>query len=336
MQRWSRSLTERDWAVRVVSPGDEPIDGVETIILPRRGFLSYLTQANAAARHVRSFNPDIVHVHYAGGPGLWGLRSGIHPLVVSVWGADVIDLPTRFWSRLLVKRVLSKADWITATSDMLHRASVSLCPDTANKTTTIPFGVEIPEAASNLPAGPVKLCYIKNHKPKYGPDLLLKAMCEVRQSLPDVHLTMAGTGPMTEQLKLLSRKLNLDDIVDFVGYVDNRLIYSLLQGHHIMIMPSIMESETFGVAALEAAACARPVIASRVGGVPEVVQDGVTGLLLPPGDIPALVNAITTLAKDSAACERMGKAGYAFARERYSWERSLDMMIDVYRKVRHD
>ena len=333
VQRWSRSLAERGWAVRVVSLGGEPIDGIDTVIIPRRSAFTYLTQSNAAVQHVQSFNPDIVHVHYAGGPGFWGLRCGIHPLVVSVWGSDIVDLPRRIWSRMLVRRVLTKADWITATSEALRQSTLAVLPEAAGKITTIPFGVDVPPSPAPMPEDPVRLCYTKNHKPIYGLDLLIRALPLVRSQIPDIRLTVAGTGATTEQYKALARELDLDDIVDFVGHVDNRRMFSLLRDHHIMVMPSL--SESFGVAALEAAACARPVIASRVGGVPEVVEDGVTGMLLPPGDITALAGAIKKLATDLPTCERMGLAGYDLVRERYSCERSLDMMIDVYRKVRH-
>ena len=86
VQRWAKSLQERDWAVRVVSLGPDMIDGVDTVAIPRGGRLSYLTRSRAAARAALEFKPDIVHIHYVGGFGLWGIRAGFHPLVASVWG----------------------------------------------------------------------------------------------------------------------------------------------------------------------------------------------------------------------------------------------------------
>ena len=106
-----------------------------------------------------------------------------------------------------------------------------------------------------IPLGPLRLCYIKNHKRKYGPDVLLRALVRAREAIPDVRLTMAGEGEITPQLKHLAVELGVDEIVDFVGSVSNERIYSLVQEHHLMIMPSIMESESFGVAVLEASAC---------------------------------------------------------------------------------
>ncbi|MBD3258543.1 glycosyltransferase [candidate division GN15 bacterium] len=340
VQRWATGLAERGYPVRVVSLDGSPIDGIDTQIIPRAGKLSYLTRSRRAARLAREFNPDIVHVHYAGGFSLWGLRTGFTPTVVSVWGADVIDLPARYWHRLVIGRALSQANGVSATSEMLREQTEKRFPRTRGRIRVIPFGVEVPGDPPTLPDGPIKLCYIKRHLPKYGPEVLLSALAQVHRQLPEIRLTMAGEGELTEALKHQAGELGLTDAVDFVGFVDNRRIYSLLQEHHIMVMPSIMESESFGVAVLEAGACARPVIASRVGGVPEVVRDGETGLLVEPGDVRGLAQAIIGLAEDRGRCAAMGAAGHAFVREAYSWERSLDLMSEFYEdvisQVQHD
>jgi glycosyltransferase involved in cell wall biosynthesis len=195
----------------------------------------------------------------------------------------------------------------------------------------IPFGVEVPETIVSPPELPVRICYIKGHRPKYGPDLLLKAVVEVKKAIPDIILSMAGAGEWTEHLKSMALRLGLSDNVQYVGFVDQKQMYSFLQRHHIMVMPSRMEA--FGVAALEASACGRPVIASNVGGVPEVVQDGVTGILVPTENTDALAEAVIKLTQDVDLRERMGKAGYEFVKERYSWEKSLDMMCDLYERL---
>jgi len=153
----------------------------------------------------------------------------------------------------------------------------------------------------------------------------------VVKKVSDITITIAGTGEMTPRLKELAVSLKVDSHVDFVGLVDHSEVYALLEKHHIMVMPSLQEA--FGVAALEASACGRPVIASRVGGVPEVVEDGVTGLLVPPGDVGALAEAIVGLARDRERCERMGRAGREMVRQRYRWEHSLDMMSELYESL---
>jgi glycosyltransferase involved in cell wall biosynthesis len=98
-----------------------------------------------------------------------------------------------------------------------------------------------------------------------------------------------------------------------------------------MVMPSLKEG--FGVAALEAAACGRPVIASDVGGIPEVLVDKETGIMVPVNDVDRLAEAIIMLARDAEMRDEMGRSGYEFVKQNFTWEMSLDMMTALYRKV---
>jgi L-malate glycosyltransferase len=331
LRRWAIGMSGRGYEVRVISLGGSPIPGIDTIIIPRRHRWSYFTQAGRAVMAAREFHPDLVHVHYAGGFGWWGARCDFAPLLVSVWGSDVVRLDRYSLRRVIIRRILHRAHHVTATSAALGKTALELAPSVANRLSIIPFGVAVPESPASLPEPPVKLCFIKQHRARYGPDILLRALARASNKLPNLRLTMAGEGEMTDRLVRLTHELGLTGQVDFVGFVDNRQMYAMLEKHHIIMMPSL--EEAFGVAALEAAACARPVIASRVGGIPEVVQDGVTGILLPPGDIEALADAIVTLAGDPGRSRAMGLAGYQFVRASYSWEHSLDLMSDLYARV---
>jgi glycosyltransferase involved in cell wall biosynthesis len=132
-------------------------------------------------------------------------------------------------------------------------------------------------------------------------------------------------------LKDLVHRLKLGDNVEFCGVLDSMGVNDLLERSHIMVMPSLKEA--FGVAALEASAGGRPVVAARVGGIPEVVHDGETGVLVPPGDARALAEAIIRLGRDRAMLYRMGEAGWRFARDNYTWKNSLDAMTALYEKL---
>jgi glycosyltransferase involved in cell wall biosynthesis len=333
IRRWVPSLIERGFTIRLISLGGEPIPGTDTICLPREGNWSYFAHSGRAARLARQFKPDLIHVHYAGGFSFWGLRTGIAPMIVSVWGADVIDIPNNPVQRWLVRRALRKADRVTATSRFLRSRAINLAPKIAGKTEVIPFGVNVPDRVEPLPPGPIKLCFIKSHRPKYGPDLLLRAMARVRETNPEVTLTLAGKGEMTAELQRLAGELGLDGSVWFAGMIPNSEMYAFIQKHHIMVMPSVMESESFGVAVLEASACGRPVIASRIGGVPEVLENGETGLMVPAGEIESLARAILELAGDPARCEAMGRAGRTYVRDHYRWANSVDRMSNLYREL---
>lgn len=335
--RWARGLKQRGYEVKVVALGGTPIPDIETVNLPRKGKLSYLRQAGAAVAEARAFKPDLVHAHYATGYGYWAYRTNIIPSLVSVWGADVIDFPTVWYKRAMVRRVLNSATHITATSQLLRQKALDILPGSENKITVIPFGVNPPQSQRPMPeGGPVKMCFIKNHNWKYGPDILLEAMAEVKKTVPGIRLSMAGTGELNEYLHQMADRLDINDIVDFVGFVPHDKMYDFISDHHFMVMPSVSESESFGVAVLEAGICGRAVLTSRVGGVPEVLVDGETGRLLPPGDKDKLASAIIEFAGNPAMLREMGQAGNKYVKENYTWDKSLDMMTDLYERLLHE
>lgn len=330
--RWAHGLTDRGFEITVISVGGEPIEEIPTIIYPRRGKLAYVRLAGQAARDAAAHNPDLIHCHYAAGFGLWTLALKYHPTLVSVWGSDVINISGP--ARWLVRRTLRKADWITATGEFLRKAACDILPEAESRMSVIPFGVTPVDPPPSFPPGPVQLCFLKEHRPIYGPDLLLEAFALARQKVGDLRLTLAGSGDMNDQLKNRARELGMSEVVEFPGFIDHRMVVSLLSTHHILVMPSRMES--FGVVALEASACARPVIATNVGGIPEVVRDGETGLLVPPENVPALASAIVRLATDLELSARLGRTGYEFVQQRYRWDTCLDQMCELYDRLIYD
>ena len=334
VQRWCAGMTHRGFQIKLISVGGRQLDSVETVVLLRRGKLSYLTNIARAKEETIAFNPNLVHAHYIAGNGLLARKTGVTPFLGSVWGADVIDLPTNIIFRHMVRKILRAATYLTATSNFLKQVTIKLEPTVANRISVIPFGVKIPDDFYVLPSfKPVKICFVKSLKPKYGADILLQALKQVTAKIPDIQLTIAGAGPMENELKALTKKLQLETNVSFVGYVENEQVYELIHNHHMMVMPSIMDSESFGVAAIESGACGRPVIASRVGGVPEVIIDGKTGILVTPLDIGELAKAIVKLADNITLCNDMGKCGYQHVKENYPWEKSLDQMSELYGRL---
>ena len=331
-RRWALGLQRRGYEVKLISLGGPPVENLDTTVFTRSGRLAYFRHAGAAAREARAFKPDLVHVHYAAGFGLWGLRMRFTPTVVSVWGSDILDMARKALYRPLIRRILKQADAVTATSNYLKRETCSLYPPAANKITVIPFGVDAPEKIPDTPPSrPVRLCYLKLHHAIYGPDILIEALSIVKPSMPDIHLSMAGSGEMTGQLRAMVDERGLNENVSFCGFIDHSKVMSFIAQHHFLVMPSL--SESFGVAVLEAGACGRPAISTRVGGIPEVVKDGETGILVPPGSVNALASAILTLAQDTDKCRRMGEASRVFVEREYQWQHSLDQMSGLYDRI---
>ncbi len=334
IQRWVKGLTSRGYNIKLISLGGEPIEGIKTHIIAREGRLSYILKANEAFNEALLFKPDLIHTHYPTGFGYWSLKVENIPSLISVWGADIIDFPSNFIKKYYLKKVLRKCSHISATSRFLRDKTVALDKSLYAKISLIPFGVTIPKELKTVTTRPpVKLCFIKGHKKKYGPDILLDALAIVKDKVPDIKLSIAGEGQMTAILKEQTSRLHLNDNVNFVGFIPNEKIYSFLSEHHIMVMPSVMDSESFGVAVLEASACGKAVIASNIGGVPEVLTDNKTGILVPPGDKSKLAEAIIELALDMKKIVHYGENGNRFVSEKYDWEISLDMMSDLYDRL---
>lgn len=334
VQRWVAGLHRRGFEIKLISLGGAAIEGAQCRTFPYGGKWRYPVYALSAGREARAFAPDLVHVHYAGGFGLWGLASRRHPLLVSVWGADIMESARHPLMRAIVRHLLRRADALSATSRFLADVAVALEPSAQAKLTLIPFGVTIPTACWPQPGGPpIRILFLKAHRAKYGPELAIRALALATPTHPNLTLTLAGQGELTQNLRSLAAACGVADRVSFPGFIPQTEVYECIREHHLMVMPSISASESFGVAALEAAACGRAVVASRIGGIPEVVQDDRTGLLVTPGSVEELAQALTRLADDASLRERLGAGGYAFAREQYDWERCLDRMAELYDRL---
>lgn len=338
-RKWALEFRRRAWDVRVLSLHPGEIPGVAVEALPRilPGKLGYPTATRHLARRIRELAPDVLHAHYATSYGLLGALTGFHPFVLSVWGADVYDFPAKSpLHRWLLERNLAAADVLCSTSHAMAAWTSRFAPGRA--ITIVPFGVDCVRFAPAPGAGPAipTIGLAKALEPKYGHEVLVRALALLRERLPGtpVQLEFAGEGFLRPRLEALVQELGLADRVTFRGRLAPDEIPGFLAGLTLFAMPSVEDSESFGVAAVEAAACALPVVASRVGGVPEVVIDGVTGLLVPPRDPEALAGALGELVADPARRVEMGAAGRALVLERYDWRRNADQMEEVYGRVR--
>lgn len=222
--------------------------------------------------------------------------------------------------------VIGSGGQVGASADMLTPA---VEPVSANSTKMAAGESTAPDAYHS--AKTVTLGFVKWLKPKYGPDVLLEAFATVHAARPHTRLILAGKGEMQGQLEARARELMLQDSVMILGRVDHDKVPALIRSFDIMVMPSVYESETFGVAAIEASASGVPVIASRVGGVPEAVLHEKTGLLVPPRDVNALAAACIALIDDAGKRREMGLAGRRFVEKYYSWPDNTRLMGEVYR-----
>jgi glycosyltransferase involved in cell wall biosynthesis len=165
--------------------------------------------------------------------------------------------------------------------------------------------------------------------PIKGHLVLLRAFAEARRRIPSLQLDIAGRGPLEPALRALAKELGVDDAVHFLGYVAP--VQRAIERAAIVVVPSM--GEGFGMVALEAMERARPVVAAEIGGLGELVEEGVTGLLVPAGEADPLAEALTRLAGDLELAARMGEAGRRRALEQFLQERCTERTEALYEEA---
>jgi glycosyltransferase involved in cell wall biosynthesis len=188
------------------------------------------------------------------------------------------------------------------------------------------YGISARDGVRPYGGGEPRLLCIGRLIPIKGHLVLLRAVAQARAHVPELVLDVAGRGPLAPALKAYAREVGLDRAVRFLGFVSP--IQRVIEETAIVVVPSL--GEGFGMVALEAMERARPVIASAVGGLPEIVADGETGLVVEPGDAESLAAAIVSLAGDLDRAAAMGRAGRDRALAEFTPERSARRIEELY------
>lgn len=342
LQRWAIGLADRGLRVSVITQqGSEALpypSHIEMLVLPHRGLAGYLLNAFALRRLLRQLRPDLLHAHYASGYGTTAMLAHWRPWLLSVWGADVYDFPMQSrLKRALLLRNLRAADRLASTSHAMASQVRRLWPQ-AGAIDVTPFGVDTDHFCPGSAAMPSNLVIgtVKSLTPKYGVDVLIQAFARLVDATPPIEtrLLVVGDGPERGALEALAASLGIARRVQFVGAVAHAQVPSWLQQMDVYVAASRDDSESFGVAVIEASACALPVVVSDAGGLPEVVQHEVTGLVVPRNDVGALARALKRLVDAPDLRRRMGAAGRQRVIDNYHWSHCVDRMLAIYRTMR--
>ena len=277
-------------------------------------------------RSIRRARPDVVHTHlvHADFHGLPAARLARVPLTVSTKhgfnpfrGRRTFAAADRTVARL--------ADVHVAISAGLARYLAENEGFDASAFEVVHYGIE-PGPEPPLPPGETRLAIVGRLIPIKGHEVLLEALRRARDDVPELTLEIAGDGPLDAQLRATATRLGLADRVTFLGRVaPPGPVYERAE---IVVVSSF--GEGFGMAALEAMERGRAVIASDVGGLPEIVAQEETGLVVPPGDPAALASAIVELARDPARTAALGAAGRERARSAFSQARCTERTEELY------
>lgn len=294
-------------------------------------------------RLIRRHDVDVINVHYPGSntPSVVFLRRVLHmKIVTSVHGSDLLpDGERRFPTPAGLVALLRASDAIVVPSGAFAGALRSAWPEIdPSRLHAIPNGIDPAELgyAANSGETATDPPYILSiaHLTKYkGVDVLIRAFAMMAGRAPGLRLRLISDGPAREDLERLAASLGMSELIDFLGLCDRAQVAEQLRGCTLFVLPSRSDSESFGIAAAEAMALDRPVIASRVGGLVDLIEDGVSGVLVQPGDVAALADAMTRLLSDASLRARLGKSGGERVRRDYSWQHTGSSYETLFRRV---
>jgi glycosyltransferase involved in cell wall biosynthesis len=282
---------------------------------------------------------DVVHVHYLRGD-LISYIATIHPrCFISVWGSDVRPVADGGDTRRveLRKKTLARAARIIAINSFLEDAVRSFSP-AVKKIEIVPFAIEtekyIGKPYRSRGLNETWFCYAKlKLADYYGPDLAIKALGEVIKQCPMARLAMLGKGEKeyTDQLKELINTYGLNKYVKFYGVLNSEDLISFLAQNDVLLQPSRWES--FGVVVLEAAALGKPSIATRVGGVSEIIIDGETGITVNSENVEELAEAMILMTENPELRQKYGKNAREFVRRLYDFDMHATRVNDFYNEM---
>lgn len=330
-----------DRAALVAHPNGElrrrAAEGLELVPIAPRTEMD-LTAAWRLARVVRRLRPDVVHAHDPHGVAMAALArsfagpDGDFALVVS--RRVDFHLKGNSFSRWKYRQV----DCFIAASEAIRQMLVA-DGVTPGDVVTVHEGIDVDRIAAAprvnvhgelwLPADAPVVGNVAALVPHKGQRHLIDAAALVLRAVPDARFVIVGEGELHEALERHIHERHLEKHVFLTGFRHD--VPGLIKGFDLFVMSSVTEG--LGTSLLDAMACGRPIVATTAGGMPEVVVDGETGLLVPVRDDRAMAAAIVHLLQDRGLRERMGAAGLARVREQFSVERMVEQTAAVYARV---
>ncbi len=343
--RWVNSLSKRsDLLINLVSQEKLIDDLSEKVIfnlLPFSGWFGYVFNFFRLKQIIKDWGPDLIHANYATGYGLTANLLNFHPLILSAWGSDIFEFPKKsFIHRKLLELNLNNADVISSTSKIMAKEIKNFAKNKDVKIT--PFGIDTNQFKKKKICSndeTITIGTIKNLSKIYGIDILIKSFAIAYKELlrsdialaKKMRLKIVGSGEQKEMLLGLIDSIGLKDVTIMKDRVKHHLVP--LEMEEISIFCALSRQESFGVAVLEASALGIPVITSNRGGLPEVVIDGVTGIIIDKLDPEYASRAIIKLVRDQESRKILGNNGKKFVNNRFNWNESVNIMFQIYQSL---
>lgn len=306
---------------------------------------------NRVLKVAEDLKVDVIHAHFAYPEGVVGYLVKARtkrPLVVTTHGYDLQTVPEiKYGARLslgidyLVRKVINSADAVIVPSKRMYEIAKSLI-NKAQNVFLVYNGVDIDMFNPNIDGSAIReklgikedelvILTARRLYPVYGIEYLIRAIPEVIEHYKHVRFVIVGEGPLRGYLHQLARKLNVDRFVVFTGSVPRTLMPLYIAAADVVCLPSLMEG--LPIFLLEALASGKPVVATKVGGIPEAVINGYNGYLVEPKNIQSLASALLELTLSQDKIKAFGRRSRRLAEERFNIEKRIDSIIKIYNSL---
>jgi glycogen synthase len=282
----------------------------------------------------KNFAPELIHINSIGPSALFHLQTlDAHPAPFLVT-LHTDPLPGQLSQQdTLQARLFNAASWVTSCSESALKQARRLRKEITNFSSVIYNGLEMGNVLpEQLPTDSPRFLCLGRLVPQKGFDLALSAFSELADRFPHARMTIAGYGPERSNLEKQASELGVSNSVEFIGWTAPDDIPSIINTATVVVMPS-RYYEGLPLVAIQSALMARPVIATRVGGLPEVVEHRRTGLIIEDEDVSPLRDAMAYMLEYPEQAKQMGQIARSRANELFSFERHVNEYDELYRKL---
>jgi glycosyltransferase involved in cell wall biosynthesis len=319
-------------------------------ILSPKAVASTVPFSRFIANLVRKYNIEIIHAHFAypeGFAGFLARRLVKVPFVLTLHGYDILTEPSiKYGVRLekrfdsMIRKVLAEVDKVFVASEHVYKAAKSAgCPP--EHLVLLPNGVDIERFNPRLDGSLIRkmlgvadrpvVFTLRWHEPKNGIEYLIRAVPHVLREVPEAVFVIGSDGPLMGYHESLAENLGIDDHIMFAGRIPRKDLPSYYAASDLFVIPSVVEA--FGLVTVEAMACGKPVIGANVGGIPEIIVDGVNGFLIEPKNPEKIAEKVVVLLENPKLRRKMGQNGRKLAEEKFDIQKRVRKIVSVYERL---
>ncbi len=293
-----------------------------------------------ASRVIKRENIDLIHSHWLLPQGIVGALIQMTlkiPHIASVHGTDIHIIHSHRSLHPLLQFISKNTNFITTNSNHSSRLVQDIISHTSTR--VIPMGIdskEFTEYSINNQSEKKTILFVGRLITWKGVHILIEATNILKEKKCNIQVMIVGDGPNRDELINFSKRMMVDSIVHFLGKISRHELLSYYKMADVFVLPSILhknQTEGLGVVLLEAMASGIPVIGSNIGGIPDIIENKVNGLLVPPGDPVALANSIYYIINNPDRSEKFKDEGFFTVKNRFSWSVISTQFIELYQKI---